>query len=471
MLRDQDIVGTRRRQLFMAQQPLSDRRQFLKRALNAAALVSFPYVVSPAALGKFGSVAPSNRIVMGCIGLGIQGTGNMRQFLRYPDVHVAEVCDVRQSQSLKAKQIVDRHYGNNDCRLCSDFRKITDSDDIDAVMIAAPDHWHALIGLEAARNGKHMYYEKPIGWSFAAGSALRDAVKRYAVVFQFGTQQRSARDFRYACELVRNGRIGTLEMILVGVPASISFPNQPAEPVPEGFDYDTWLGPASWAPHSFERCRPYTSRPNADWTANYSLWYHISDYCIGFIGNWGIHHVDIAQWGAGTEQTGPVEVEGTGVFPTDGIADCATSWQVQNTFAAGLKIIHMDNASSSRHPAQVPGLSQGVLFRGNEGWVFVNRGKLDAYPKSLLTSTIGPDETHLYDSSDHHRNFLDAIRTGRRTACPVDIAVRSNAICRIDDIAARLGRKLRWDPDTEEFINDPQANRLLTRPMRSPWHL
>ena len=456
----------------MQEKRVSNRRQFLSHvAKAAAACVTIPQIIPSSALGKSGSVAPSNRIAMGCIGLGIQGTGNMREFLRQPDVQVEAVCDVRRSQCEKAKEIVDKHYGSEDCRMCGDFREITGSESIDAVLIAAPDHWHVLIGMDATRNGKHMYYEKPIGWSFAAGQVLRDTVKRYGVVFQFGTQQRSSRDFRYACELVRNGRIGKLHTILVGVPGSVAFPDQPAEPIPDGLDYDMWLGPAPWAPHSFERCRPYTSRPNEDWTRNYSLWYHISDYCIGFIGNWGIHHVDIAQWGGGTEETGPVEIEGKGEFPTDGIADCAVNWQVENRFANGLKMIHMDNVSSSRHPDQIPGFSQGVLFRGSEGWVFVNRSKLDAHPKTLLTSTIGPNEVHLHESSSHHRDFLDAVKTGQQPACPIDVAVRSNTICQIDDIAIRLGGRHRWDPQKEAFIDNPEANRMLTKPMRSPWHL
>ncbi|MBN2269804.1 MAG: Gfo/Idh/MocA family oxidoreductase [Sedimentisphaerales bacterium] len=456
----------------MQERRLFNRRRFLSRAAKAAAVsVSFPQIIQSSALGRSGSVAPSNRISIGCIGLGIQGTGNMREFLRQPDVHIGAVCDVRRSQCEKAKQIVDKHYSNQDCRMYGDFRAITRSDEVDAVLIATPDHWHVLMGLDAARNGKHMYYEKPIGWSFVAGQMLRDTVKRYGVVFQFGTQQRSSRDFRYACELVRNGRIGKLHTILVGVPGSVAFPDLPAEPIPDGLDYDMWLGPAPWAPHSFERCRPYTSRPNEDWTRNYSLWYHISDYCIGFIGNWGIHHMDIAQWAAGTEETGPVEVEGKGEFPTDGIADCAITWQVENTFANGLKIIHMDNVTSSKHPDQVPGFGQGVLCRGSEGWVFVNRSKLDAHPKSLLASTIGPNEIHLHESSSHHRDFLEAVKTGQQTACPIDVAVRSNRICQIDDIAIRLGGKHRWDPQKETFIGNAEANRMLTKSMRSPWHL
>ena len=202
---------------------LLDRRQFLSHAGKAAAAsMFFPYIIPSAVLGRSGAVAPSNRIAIGCIGLGIRGTRNMREFLQQADVHIAAVCDVRRSQCRKAKQIVDKHYGNEDCRVSGDFRALTGSGQIDAVSIAAPDHWHVLMGLDAARNGKHMYYEKPIGWSFAGGQTLRDVVKRYGVVFQFGTQQRSSRDFRFACELVRNGRIGKLHTILTGVPASVS---------------------------------------------------------------------------------------------------------------------------------------------------------------------------------------------------------------------------------------------------------
>ena len=446
-----------------------NRRRFLQSA--ALGSITFPYIVSSSALGLAGNVTASNRITMGCIGLGIQGTGNMRQFLRQKDVQVVSVCDVRDSQQKKAKDIVDKHYGNSDCKTLNDFRELTGSKEIDAVLIATPDHWHVLVGLDAARNGKHMYYEKPIGWSFHAGRVLRSTLKRYGVVFQFGTQQRSSRNFRFACELVRNGRIGKLQKILVGVPGSVAFPNQPREPVPDGFDYNMWLGPAPWAPHSFERCRPYTSRPNASWTNQYSIWYHISDYCIGFIGNWGIHHVDIAQWGNGTENTGPVEVHGAGTLPKEGLADCLMTWQVENKFADGVVMVHMDNASSAKHPEQIAGFSQGVLFKGDQGWVFVNRSKIDAHPKSLLTSTIGTGGMHLIESASHHRNFIDAVKTGKRTACPVDIAVRSNTICQLNNIAVRLGRKLRWDPDREEFINDDEANRMLSRPMRSPWTL
>ena len=449
-----------------------NRRRFLRRAAGAASAgVAVPWFVPSSALGGAGRPAASERIAMACIGLGIQGTGNMRAFLGQGDVQVKAVCDVSESQRQKGKALVDGHYGNEDCIACVDFREVCSRPDIDVVSLATPDHWHVLIGLEAARHGKHMYYEKPIGWSFRAGQMLRDAVHRHGVVFQFGTQQRSERNFRFACELVRNGRIGALQTILVGVPGSVAVPELPSEPVPEDLDYEMWLGPARWAPYSFERCRPYTHRPGESWTRNYSTWYHLSDYCIGFIGNWGIHHVDIAQWGHGTEHTGPVEVAGHGAFPSEGAADCALTWQVENRFADGVTLVHMDNATSATHPAQIPGFSQGVLFKGAEGWVFVNRSKIDADPKSLLQSEIGPSEVRLHESRNHHRDFLDAIGAGRAPASPIDVALRSDTICMLSDIAIRLGRKLRWDPAKEEVIDDAQATRLLTRPMRGPWHV
>ena len=246
------------------------------------------------------------------------------------------VCDVHETQLARGKQVVDDHYGNSTCAAYKDFRQLLARDDLDAVLVCTPDHWHPLIALEAARRGKHMYCEKPLGWSFRAAQAVRKEVQANRVVFQFGTQQRSSAEFRWACELVRNQRIGQLQKILVGVPGSVPFPSQPTEPVPRELDYDLWLGPAPMAPYCFERVRPYTHRPNEPWTRNYSTWYHISDYCIGFIGNWGIHHLDIAQWGHGTELSGPVEVEGRGLFPQEGLADCALSWQVENRFADGV---------------------------------------------------------------------------------------------------------------------------------------
>jgi predicted dehydrogenase len=447
------------------------RRQFLRNALATAGLLGAPPLAPSSIWHQAGAVAPSNRVVLGCIGLGIQGTGNMKAFLGHPEVRVTAVCDVHEDQRLKGKQVVDAFYGNADCAGTKDFRELVARPDIDAVLITTPDHWHPLIALEAARHGKHLYYEKPMGWSFRAAQAVRAAVRDRKVVFQFGTQQRSSGNFRFACELVRNGRIGQLKTILVGVPGSVPFPSQPTEPVPKELDYDLWLGPAPWAPYCVERCRPYTHRPNAPWTQNYSTWYHISDYCIGFIGNWGIHHLDIAQWGNGTESTGPTEIEGRGSFPREGLADCALTWQVENRFANGVTLVHMDDETSKKHPRQVGGHGHGILFLGTEGWVHVDRQGLDAQPKSLLQTQIGPGETHLFRSDNHHGNFVDAVKGRKPPAAPIDVAVRSDTLCHLDQIAIKLQRKLRWDAVQESFVDDPQANQMLDRPMRSPWKI
>ena len=447
------------------------RRRFVKRTLAAMA-ASVPLVVRSSALGKAGTVAPSNRIVMGCIGVGSMGLGHVRAFAGFKDVQVSAVCDVRRIFREKAKNTVDTAYATSDCAAYHDFRELLARDDIDAVSVATPDHWHALVGIEAATRGKAMFLEKPMDVNFAADKALRGAVNRYGVVFQFGTQQRSDARFRQACELARNGRLGTLQTIMVRSLVSIKFPNQPIEPPPpkDEFDYDMWVGPAPWAPYSYERC---ASRA----MGTHGLWTHIHDYSLGGIGGaYGIHHADIAQWGNGTDDTGPVEIEGTGVLPRDGLADTFLDWDVTLQYANGVKLLYMGTKTAMRCAPQFrsnhlrwPGC--GVLFVGTEGWVLVGRGHILAEPESLLKTVIGPDEIRLYASDNHRRNFLDCVKSGNKTVCPIETAVRSDTICHLSDIAIRLGRKLRWDPDKEELIGDDQANRMLARPLRSPWHL
>jgi len=437
------------------------RRDFLK---TTAALAALQFVPARA-LGKDGFVAPSKRVALGVIGLGIQGMGNMRAFLGNPEVQVVAVCDVHADQRAKGKQAVDTYYGNGDCAAWSDFRELIARRDIDAVQITTPDHWHPLIAIAAARKGKHMYQEKPMGWSVRAAQAVEKAVKKSGVVFQFGTQQRSDRKFRFACELVRNGKIGRLQTILVGVPGSVSScPAQPVEPVPKELDYEMWLGPAPLAPYCYQRCRPYTEKEG------WSVWYGISDYCMGMIGNWGVHHLDIAQWGNDTELSGPVEVEGRGEFPKGMLTDCAVKWQVENRYANGVTLVHMDDATSKQHPLQKNGHGHGVLFLGTEGWVHVDRQKLDAEPASLL-ELKSAGELHLFRSDNHGVNFIEAVRGKSRPAAPIDIAVRTETLCQLQLIAAKLGRKLRWDPKGERFIRDAEANALLDRPMRAPWSI
>jgi predicted dehydrogenase len=446
------------------------RRRFLLQSAALAGAAVCPQVVR-AAVTRGGEASPANRVGLGCIGLGIQGMGNLRTFLGHPEVRVAAVCDVHATQLENGKAVVDKFYRNQDCAPHRDFRELIARDDVDAILIATPDHWHPLMALEAARLGKHLYYEKPMGWSFRAAQAVRSAIHASGVTFQFGTQQRSGGRFRFACELVRNQKIGQLETILVGVPGSVPFPDQPTEPVPAELDYDLWLGPAPMAPYSFERVRPYTHRPNEPWTRNYSTWYHISDYCLGFIGNWGIHHLDIAQWGHGTESTGPVEIEGHGVFPDEGLADCALTWQVENRFADGVTLVHMDDETSAQHPLQKNGRGHGILFLGSEGWVHVDRGGIDAEPKSLLQLELGANDIRLFRSDNHHGNFIDAVRGRSQPAAPIDASVRSDTLAWLDQIAIQLRRKLRWDPEREDFVGDAEASALLDRPMRAPWNL
>ncbi|MHB1033288.1 MAG: Gfo/Idh/MocA family protein [Pirellulales bacterium] len=443
----------------------SNRRQFLKQSAAVAAALAAPAVVPCSALGRAGTAAPSNRVAMGYIGLGIQGMGNMRTFRGNDEVQAVAVCDVHETQRQNAKQSIDEYYSNKDCAAYKDFRELMARKDIDAVQITAPDHWHALIALEATRQRKHMYCEKPMGWSMRAAQAVRKAVHDSGVVFQFGTQQRSTGKFRAACELVRNGRIGQLKTILVGVPGSWTCPKQPTEPVPKELDYDLWLGPAPQAPYCYQRCRPFTEKDG------WSNWYSISDYCMGMIGNWGVHHLDIAQWGNGTDLGGPIEVEGAGVFPEGMLTDAATSWQVENRYANGVTLIHMDDGTSKKHPMQKNGHGHGVMFLGTEGWVHVDREKMDAEPKSLLKATIGPNEIQLFKSNNHHVNFIDAVKGRTKPAAPIDIAVRSDAMCHLQQMAIKLKRTLRWDPAREAFTGDDEANRMMDRPMRGPWKL
>jgi len=445
-------------------QTKTSRREFLKTTLAAVGGVGFPCIIPSAALGKAGTVAPSNRLSIGVIGVGGMGTGHVRQLLGYPDVRVSAVCDIWPVRQQKAKAFVDRHYGNSDCAAYTDFRDLLARSDIDGCVIATCDHWHVLVALEAVRNHKHVYLQKSVGVYFGENQVLRKEVKRTGVVFQFGTQQRSDSRFRFACELVRNKRIGKLHTIMVGSIPSWFVPNSAPEPVPEDFNYDLWLGPAPWAPYSFMRCGPRAEGAGA--------WYVISDYAMGHISGWGIHHVDIAQWGNGSDHTTPVEIEGTGTIPTDGLTDTPTSFEVLHTYANSVRLVHMDTKTArTRAPQFWLNEGLGILFLGTDGWVFVCREGLYTHPKSLMNTAIGPDEIRLHSSNDHMRNFLDAITTKAQTVCPIDVAVHSDTICHQGNIAIRLGRKLKWNPENERFINDDQANRMLTRSMRGPWKL
>jgi predicted dehydrogenase len=425
------------------------RRSLLKKAAGiAVGALGFPYLVTSSALGKEGGVAAGDRIVMGVIGVGGRGRAVMQSFLELSDARVVAVCDVNKERCRLAKGMVDEKYNQRGCKTYHDFSELLSRPDIDAVLIASPVFWHVIMATEAAKQGKDMYMEKPIGLSFAEAKMLRQTIHRYGRVFQFGTQQRSGRNFRFACELALNGRIGKVHTIRVGVPAGEFNQKFPQRPVPPDLDYQAWLGPAQWS--------PFTEAILNGWTHE-----RISLYSLGFISAWGVHHLDIAQWGNGTELTGPNEVEGTAVFPDEGVLDCAKSWEVNLRYPNGVTVHFTDNTKNR----------QGVRFEGQKGWVHVNRQGISASPESLLKETIAPDETHLPASDNHSKNLLDCVRTRQQTVAPVDVAVRSDTLCQLSDIAVRLGRKLKWNPGKEEFINDTQATRMLTRSMRSPWRL
>ena len=426
-----------------------NRRQFLKKVTAiGAGTIAFPYIVPSSALGKAGNVAASNRIVMGCIGVGSQGGGNMRGFLGKKEVQVVAVCDVDKGHRDGAKKTVDDKYENNDCKAYLDFRKLLERKDIDALSMALPDHWHSIIYVAGARAGKDIYGEKPLARTIHGGRAICDAVHRYGRVWQTGSWQRSQRNFHHACELVRNGRIGKVHKVEVGLPTGSNTDNKPVQPVPEGLDWDFWLGPAPWVPY----------RGVCHWN-----WRWMMDYSGGQLTDWAGHHIDIAHWGLGLDYTGPVEIEGKGVYPRDGIYDAPTAYKFTCKYDNGLTMIVANDRQQPK--------GMGTIWYGEDGWVYVKRGRLEAEPESILDERIGPNEIKLYESRDHQRNFLDCVKSRKLTITPVEIAHRSISVGLLGEIAMLLGRKLKWNPEQERFLNDEQANRMLSRPMRSPWHL
>ena len=416
------------------------RREFLKSsAVATGATLAWPTIV-PSSV--FGANAPSNRITMGSIGLGGKGTGNMKGFNSKSDSEVIALCDVDANHLESARQRIEL-----DPKSCyKDFRELLARDDIDAVVVNTPDHWHVPISIAAVRVGKDVYCEKPLTLTIAGGRALADEVKRYGRVLQTGSQQRSSDNFRFACELVRNGRIGKVHTVRVGIPGNnrTCEPTWTPEPVPEGFDYDLWLGPAPWAPYIKKRCH-YEFR-------------FILDYSGGQPTNWGAHHLDIAQWGLGMDESGPVEIVGKGEFPKTGLFTTATKVDVEYTYANGVKLLLKTDGSNTR-------------FEGTDGWVDVKRGDLNTEPESLKEETIGPNEIHLYESRDHMQNFLDCIKSRRQPITNAETGHRSATLCHLCNISMLLGRKLKFDPVKERFINDISANSMLSRAMRAPWRM
>jgi len=427
--------------------PRMGRRAFLKGAALA------PMIVPASAMGLDGATAPSNRIAIGCIGVGSQGGSNMRAFLAQRGAQVVAVCDVDCTHRDAAKAAVDAQYGDAGCMSYNDFREIIARDDIDAVSIGTPDHWHAIITIAAARAGKDIYCEKPLSLTIAEGRAVVDAVRGYGRVLQTGTWRRSRSGCRRACELVRNGRIGELKTIHIGVPRGFAIRHgeqtelEKPQPVPEGFDYDMWLGPAPFAPYAPGRCHF-----NFRW---------IMDYGEGYISDWGAHYYDIGQWANGTDDTGPVSVEGRAEFPRTGLYDGPFDHDLTFTYANGVKMV----SRATPDPAQY-----GTRFEGTEGWLHVESDTITGGPQSAIESPLGTDAITLYRSDNHHANFLECVMTRAETAASVEIGHRSATICHIGSICAQLGRPLTWDPRAEKF-GDQAADRMRARPMRAPWRV
>ena len=337
----------------------------------------------------------------------------------------------------------------NGCKAYNDFRDLIKDPNVDAVVIATPDHWHTIPALTAIRAGKDVYLEKPMTLTIHEGRVLSDAVRQTGRVFQHGTQQRSEGEFGRAVELVRNGRIGDLKAVEVGIHAGPVSKIFPEEPIPKDFDYDLWLGQAPQAPYCSARCKGI--RP----------WIYIRDYSGGRITSWGSHHLDIAHWGLGADLTGPVELEGAGVFPTEGLYNTACTWRVEMRYANGVKVLFTDNRQNP----------QGIKFIGDEGWIFVNRTKIEAEPAGLLSSVVGPNELHLQTSRDHFQNFVECIKTRTEPVASAEIAHRTTTACHLANICLELGRTLRWDPQNERFLDDLEADELIVRTMRQPWQL
>lgn len=447
------------------------RRDFIKAGSATAAAFGFPAIV-PSSV--FGAGAPSNRITMGCIGVGGMGTNNMRAFMANDDVQILAVCDpVTGSRDYghwfkegwkgdylgrePARLIVEDYYSEQKgmgsykgCGAYNDFRELIARDDIDAVTVVTPDHWHAPISIAAARAGKDIYCEKPLTLTIGEGIDMVKAVRRHGVILQTGSHERSNRDARFCCELVRNGYIGELKKIVVNV-GPLHRKGPPSDwkpmPIPEGFDYEMWLGPAPWAPYHEDRCL-YKFR-------------FIADYSGGNVTNFGAHSIDLAQWGNNTDLTGPVEVEDTGgKFLTDGLFDVAYDVHFRCRYANGV-ILECQTAKPDVN----------VRFEGTEGWTEYGYGGFHTHPESLKQVKLGPNDVHLYESRDHHRNFLDCIKTRREPAAPVEQGHRSATVCHLGNIAMKLKAKLEWDPVKERFTNNERANRLIYKPLRAPWHL
>jgi predicted dehydrogenase len=454
----------------LAKQKVSSRRTFMKNSMAAAAVAGFPTIV-PATV--FGESAPSNRINVGAIGVGRISRGHdLPGIWKYDHARIIAVCDLDANRVDAAKTLVNGVYSKKLGRTYdgvtgySNYHDLLANKDIDGVVISTPDHQHAILAVDAVRSNKDVYLQKPASLTIVEGRAMVNAVNKSGRILQIGSQQRSWKQFRRACELVRNGRIGDLKHVEIGLPGDPAGGDPTPMPVPAGFQYDAWLGSTPEVPYTIDRVMPQHGfdRPG---------WLRCEQFGAGMITGWGAHHVDTAHWGMNTEHTGPVEVWGTAEFPTHGL------WNVHGPFKTNAVYANGVTMTISGEYAN------GIKFYGTKGWIFVTRdeqttptatagdkSKVDplmASDPKILESVIGSDEVHLYYSEDQHGNWLDCIKTRQAPIAPAEIGHRACSTCLIHHIAMKTKRKLRWDPATERFVNDDEANSMLSRPQREPY--
>ncbi len=428
---------------------MKSRRSFLS---NILATGIAPMFVPAHVLRS--QTAPSNKITLGVIGVGSQGLHDMRAFLNHDDVRVTALCDVNAKNIERAQGAIMERYRSAAVKTFRDFRELNRDASIDAVLMALPVHWHSIPSTDAVLNGKHIYHEKPMGMSMAESKHVRAAVRKKGVVFQFGTQQRSDLKFRWACELVRNGRLGKIKEIQVGVPGGKTAPDFLEQPVPEHVDWERWVGPAPMTAFNAEKLK----RDNHE---------NITNFSLGMISCWGIHHLDIAQWGNGTDDTGPISIEGEATYPDQGGCDAMLSWKMRMEYANATPITFANEKNGD--------IAHGIRFIGESGWVHVLRGQITASDDAMLrdpANKAGMMPIQLPVSLEHTRNFVDAIKTKQRAICDIETAVRSDTLCQLTAMALKAKRKLLWDPKTESFTNDEAANALMNaRPFRGEWKL
>ncbi len=438
------------------------RRHFLKQIGVLGAVVGFPTIIPSSVLGRNGYVAPSNRIVMGSIGLGGMGTGNTNTLLGKSNVQLVALCDPCRRSNLYGydhkgtfgwepmKERIEKRYSERygkdykGCDIYTDFRELIARKDIDAITTATPDHWHALIAIAAIRSGKDVFGEKPLTRRVTEGRALVNAVKEYGRVWQTGSWQRSSGHFLRVCELVRNGYVGKVHTVKIGLPANNYLAPVPSEPIPDGFDWEMWLGPAPHADYCHHRA--------------FTTWRFISDYSHGKIGDWGAHHVDTMHWALGYDFSGPVSIRPVKiVWPKDGLFDHPTHYTMEAIYPRGEKVLISDEYKN------------GIEFFSDKGRMFVDRSGVESDPKTIWREQVKIGDTRLYRSTDHMDNFLDCVRNRRASATQIEIAHGSNAVTLLGEIAYRVGREIKWDPKTETIANDSQATALLSPTYRAPW--